>query len=92
MFFDEGYSEEYYRYQTIKIIEDRKTDCLLVVGTALATSGARSFVFNTLKDDDKPVIEINLEPQCKVGFSFNVIEKSETALNTLFDEYYRLMD
>ena len=63
-----------------------------MVGTALATSGARSFVFNTLKDDDKPVIEINLEPQCTVGYSFNVIEKSETALNSLFEEYYKLAE
>ena len=63
-----------------------------MVGTALATSGARSVVFNTLKDDDKPVIEINLEPLCNEGFSFKVIEKCETALSSLFNEYYRLTE
>ena len=37
-------------------------DCLIVVGTALATSGARSIVFRTLNRQDIPVIEMNLEP------------------------------
>ena len=69
MFFDESYNEHYYKHDTTKILEDTKTDCLIVVGTALATSGARSFVFNTLNKDVIPVIEMNLEPQCDVGFS-----------------------
>ena len=37
-------------------------DCLIVVGTALATSGARSIVNRTLNKQDIPVIELNLEP------------------------------
>jgi NAD-dependent SIR2 family protein deacetylase len=69
MFFDETYNEHYYRHETTKKIEFNETDCLIVIGTALATSGARTFVFNTLRKNDIPVIEFNLEPQCDVGFS-----------------------
>jgi NAD-dependent SIR2 family protein deacetylase len=90
MFFDESYNEHYYRHETTKKIEFNETDCLIVIGTALATSGARTFVFNTLRKNDIPVIEFNLEPQCDVGFSFQVTEKCETALNNFFNEFYKL--
>ena len=90
MFFDESYNEHYYRHETTKKIEFNETDCLIVIGTALATSGARTFVFNTLRKNDIPVIEFNLEPQCDVGFSLQVTEKCETALNNFFNEFYKL--
>ncbi len=66
-------------------------DCLIVVGTALATSGARSIVFKTLNKQEAPVIELNMEPQCDVGWAMTVTEKCETALPKLFNEYYRLI-
>ena len=90
MFFDESYNEHYYRHATTLNIEATQTDCLIVVGTALATSGARTYVFNTLNKNEIPVIELNLEPQCDVGFALQVTEKCETALNGLFNEFYRL--
>ena len=65
-------------------------DCLIVVGTALATSGARSFVFRTLNRQDIPVIEMNLEPQCNVSYGLHVTEKCETALPKFFDQFYAL--
>lgn len=61
-----------------------------MIGTALATSGARTFVFNTLNKNEIPVIEFNLEPQCEVGFALQVTEKCETALNSFFNEFYKL--
>ena len=90
MFFDESYNEHYYRHETTKMIENNETDCLIVIGTALATSGARTFVFNTLRKNDIPVIEFNLDPQCDVGYSLQVTEKCETALNNFFNEFYKL--
>lgn len=65
-------------------------DCLIVVGTALATSGARSLVFRTLNRQTTPVIEVNIEPQCNVSYALQVTEKCETALPHLFDQYYSL--
>ncbi len=90
MFFDETYNEHYYRHETTKFIENNETDCLIVIGTALATSGARTFVFNTLNKNEIPVIEFNLEPQCEVGYALQVTEKCETALNSFFNEFYKL--
>jgi hypothetical protein len=69
MFFDECYNEHYYRQRTIDDIEYDLMDCLIVVGTALATSGARSIVNRTLNKQNIPVIELNLEPQCKVSYT-----------------------
>jgi len=36
------------------------------------------------------VIEINLEPCIPVGYNLRVFEKSEIALPTMFNEYYKL--
>jgi len=37
MFFDESYSEHFYRVETINAFLEEGIDCLIVVGTALAT-------------------------------------------------------
>ena len=66
-------------------------DALIVVGTALATSGAKSIVYKALDKMKIPVIEINMEPVIEEGFTLNVISKSEIALNDMFEEYYKLM-
>lgn len=59
MFFDECYSEEYYRKETVDAyLED--ADCCIVVGTALQTNFALRIVNSFLKRE-LPVIEINLE-------------------------------
>lgn len=43
MFFDESYSEHYYRKKTVDKLLD-ESDCLIVIGTALATSYAARIV------------------------------------------------
>ena len=88
MCFDESYSEKYYRYDTVKRFV-AEADCLLVIGTALETSFARSIVDNFLKRE-LPVIEVNLESAIKRGHNIQVIQKSEVALPLLFKEFYRL--
>lgn len=88
MFFDEYYSEKYYRKETVdEYIEE--ADVCIVVGTALQTGFARKIVNNFLKKE-LPVIEINLETAIDQGNNLQVFEKSETALPSLFEEYYRL--
>jgi len=67
MFFDECYNEHYYRQRTIDDIEYDLMDCLIVVGTALATSGARSIVNRTLNKQNIPVIELILSPSAKLA-------------------------
>ena len=49
MFFDECYTECYYRSDSIRAIEEDKMDALIVVGTALATGGAKRLVMKTLE-------------------------------------------
>ena len=88
MFFDESYSERYYRYETVKNFVD-SADCLIVIGTALATGFANNIVKSFLSRE-LPVIEVNLESAIKRGYNIQVVEKSEIALPTLFSEYYRL--
>ena len=89
MFFDESYCERFYRYKTVsKFCDD--SDCLIVIGTALATGFANSIVKGFLKKE-LPVIEINLESAIDKGFNIQVLEKSEISLPALFSEYYRLV-
>ena len=66
-----------------------KSDCLIVVGTALATNLAKQIVADFLKKE-LPVIEVNLESAINTGHNIQVLEKSEIALPALFKEYYRL--
>ena len=58
MFFDESYSEEYYRKDTVVNYTDT-SDLLIVTGTALETNMARRIVAKFLMKE-LPVIEINL--------------------------------
>lgn len=91
MFFDECYTECYYRSDSVRAIEDDKMDALIVVGTALATSGANRLVMKTLERQTIPVIEINLEPCMKEGFALQITEKSEISLDKMFKELYKLL-
>lgn len=89
MFFDENYSEHYYRSDSVKeYLKD--CDCLIVIGTALETGLAKSIVSQTLHRKDVPVIEVNLESSIAVGYNLRVLEKSEIALPAMFNEYYKL--
>lgn len=92
MFFDECYSEHYYRERTVTDFLEDKMDCLLVIGTALATGFARRIVNKALAKLECPVIEVNLESSIAKGFNLQVVEKSEVALPAMFQEYYRLTD
>ena len=90
MFFDENYVECYYRDQTIKNITSTQMDALVVIGTALATGGAKRIVYDALEKQDVPVIEFNMSPVIDEGFALSVTEKCETALDKFFNEFYRL--
>jgi len=68
MFFDESYSEHYYRKKTVDKSLD-ESDCLIVIGTALATSYAARIVGQFL-NEEKPVIEVNMEPCVPVGHCY----------------------
>jgi len=63
-------------------------DCLIVIGTALATSYAARIVGNFLVEE-KPVIEINLEPCVQVGHTYHVVGKSEEVLPKMFASYHQ---
>lgn len=65
MFFDEAYSEHYYRKDTVKNFVS-ESDCLIVVGTALATNLAKQIVGEFL-NKELPVIEVNLESAINRG-------------------------
>ena len=65
-------------------------DLLIVIGTALATGGARGLVNRFLNKQEIPVIEINMEPAVDEGFALQITEKSEISLEKLFREYHRL--
>eukprot|EP00347_Sterkiella_histriomuscorum_P015341 403357388 len=90
MFFDESYSEQYYRSDSVDNFVENKMDCLIVVGTALATGLARRIVNKAIDKIECPVIEVNLETSIDRGFNLQILEKSETALDNMFNEYYRL--
>jgi NAD-dependent SIR2 family protein deacetylase len=80
MFFDEAYSEHYYRNDTVKEFA-KECDCLLVIGTALETGMAANIVRSNLQKDNVPVIEV-CYPESNIGKGFNiqVLEKAEIAL------------
>lgn len=90
MFFDEMYSEHYYRKDTVDAFV-KDADCCIVVGTALQTNFAKKIVEACLdKEEDAIVIEINLEQILKDGNVAYIQEKSEIALPTIFEEFYKL--
>ena len=65
LFFDEVYNEDHYRRDTVmKFVE--QSDCLLVVGTTLATKLAKNIVVAFI-NKELPVIEINLESSIHRG-------------------------
>lgn len=75
MFFDESYSEHYYRKETVDTFY-KEADVLIVIGTALQTAYAMKIVVETLAEE-KPVIEINMESCIEVGHTYHLIGKSE---------------
>lgn len=82
MFFDETYSEHYYRVDTVKAFCE-EADCLIVAGTALATNLAKKLVAAFL-EKELPVIEINIESSINVGNNIQVLEGAEKAFPALF--------
>src|SRR5690242_16655785 len=68
MFFDESYSEHYYRVETVNDYME-KMDCLIVVGTALATGLASRIVNKALSKVECPIIEVNLESVIDEGYN-----------------------
>ncbi len=68
MFFDEGYSEHYYRKETVDAFKEHM-DCLIVVGTALQTTFALRICAEHV-DKELPLIEVNMEPAVTVGNTY----------------------
>jgi NAD-dependent SIR2 family protein deacetylase len=68
MFFDETYSEHYYRSETLRDYE-QKVDCLIVIGTALATTKSKNLIVDALMKETVPVIEVNMESSIDNGFN-----------------------
>jgi len=83
MFFDESYSEHYYRKETVDAFL-KEIDALVVVGTALQTTYAVRIVVDTL-EREMPVIEVNMEPCILVGHTYHVLGKSEEVLPRIFN-------
>jgi NAD-dependent SIR2 family protein deacetylase len=79
MFFDENYSEKFYRKETVDAYLET-IDCLIVIGTALETNFAKRIVIKALDKLECPVIEINLQSSVNGGFNLKVLEKSEKAV------------
>ena len=65
MFFDEAYSQHYYRRDTIRSFS-YDADCMIVVGTALATGMASQLVNGSLCREI-PVIEVNITSSINRG-------------------------
>ena len=88
MFFDEGYSEEYYRRESVlKFIT--KADCLLVMGTALQTSFALNIVKRFVAKAIT-VIEFNVEQATPQGLPVLVKGKAEETIPQFFEEYFKI--
>jgi len=88
MFFDESYSEHYYRSDTVMNFVEN-SDCLVVIGTALATSLAKRIVSKFL-EKELPVIEVNMESAINRGHNIQVLGKSEETLPLLFSEFHKI--
>ena len=89
MYFDESYSEHYYRTQTIQRFVN-ETDCMIVIGTALETSKAKALVVDTLAAEI-PIIEINMESAINRGNNLQILGKAEETLPAFFDAYFALV-
>ena len=88
MFFDEAYSEHYYRSLTVSDFY-QQCDALIVVGTALETSMAKCMVESCCLRG-VPVIEVNLRPCIDRGATVHRLSgQSEITLPLLFDSYYQ---
>merc|ERR1712062_293036 len=89
MFFDECYSEHYYRAETVRDFTMNEADCLLVIGTALQTGLAMSTVREFLAQK-KTVIELNMEGDIQWGKRYFVEGKAEVTVKEMVTEYLRL--
>ena len=92
MFFDESYSEQWYRSDTVRSYLKDKVDCLIVIGTALQTSLARFIVNSCINSGNIPVIEVNLESCITHGYRILIQEPSEKALPVLFKEFAKQLE
>ena len=92
MFFDESYSEQWYRSDSVRDFQEKKMDAIIVVGTALQPALARTIVNQAIIKQEVPIIEINLEPCVDKGYGLLVNEGSETALPALFKEFKKNLD
>ena len=90
MFFDEQYTEELYKSDTVRAYAQDKMDALIVVGTALQTSLAKILVNQALVKESVPVIEVNIESAILNGLCIRVEEGSETSLPKLVAEYKKI--
>ena len=88
MFFDEQYSEDYYRATTVNNFCS-EADCLIIIGTQIQTGFANSIVKGFLIRE-MPIIEVNLESAINRGLNIQLIGKANETLPELFTEYYRL--
>ena len=87
MFFDDCYTEHYFRKATVDDFY-YDADCVVVVGTALATSYAKRIILDTLWKEEVPVIEVNMEPAVTFGHTYQVVGKCEETLPRLFDSFF----
>lgn len=87
MFFDESYNEHYYRKETIDAFRE-DCDALIVIGTALETTFAKTICVEHLKEE-KLLIEINPNPCINVGHTYTLIGYSEEALPRMFNAFYK---
>ncbi|CAI2363991.1 unnamed protein product [Moneuplotes crassus] len=86
LWFDECYTQELHKVQTVKNIINSKVDALIIVGTALATTMANRLV-NECLSRKILTINMNLEPCCDFGPVVEILGKSEETLPKLFQPF-----
>ena len=86
LFFDEQYSEEYYKKASLNKAAEQ-SDCLILIGCSVQSARDQKFVVQFL-NREVSVIELNPEPYVPVGLVFQVCEKPESAVPNIFKEFY----
>ena len=87
MYFDECYSEHYYRTETINNWFEN-IDCAIIIGTALETNMAYKLTAQSLNREDVPIIEVNMESAINRGLNLQVLGKAEETLPALINAYF----
>ena len=91
MFFDEAYSEHYYRLDSVMEYADNRADCLIVIGTALQTYLASKIVQDFLRSN-KTVIEVNTDSAICLGESYFVQGPAEKVLAEMLTNFIQGLD